>query len=133
MVQSLCNIASTLYSHDPHFFQQELWSVHVLIIYLMCVRHSLLFSHFRPFNLKMSLALWNLSLSIVSIIGAVRVGTHLLYLISPWGGYSFRDTICEYVPQNMSVCFGVCGGSFSDMPHTLMVCPSLLSTCSQTP
>ena len=32
---------------------------------------------------------------VYSIVGAVRVGSHLLYLLSPWGGFSFRDTICE--------------------------------------
>lgn len=31
----------------------------------------------------------------VSAVGAFRVGAHLLYLLSPFGGYSFRDTICE--------------------------------------
>ncbi|GAB5033480.1 fatty-acyl elongase [Nannochloropsis oceanica] len=51
--------------------------------------------HRKAFDLKTILCLWNLSLSLISFAGAVRVGTHLLYLLSPWGGFSFRDTICE--------------------------------------
>lgn len=50
----------------------------------------------RAWNLKGSLAAWNLFLSIVSAIGAFRVGLHLLYLLSPQGGYTFRDTMCRY-------------------------------------
>jgi len=49
----------------------------------------------RPLPVKRALAFWNLALSIVSFLGAVRVGSHLLYLLSPWGGYTFRDTICR--------------------------------------
>lgn len=52
---------------------------------------------FRPFDLKLPLALWNLALAVVSAIGAFRVGSHMLYLLSSVGGYSFRDTICECV------------------------------------
>lgn len=51
----------------------------------------------RPFNLERPLALWNLALAVVSAVGAFRVGAHLLYLLSPFGGYSFRDSICECV------------------------------------
>lgn len=53
----------------------------------------------RPFNLKTPLALWNLALAVVSAVGAFRVGAHLLYLLPPFGGYSFRDTICECVAR----------------------------------
>lgn len=49
----------------------------------------------KPFDLKPALSAWNMCLSLVSAMGALRVGSHLLYLLSPWGGYSFRDTICE--------------------------------------
>jgi hypothetical protein len=49
----------------------------------------------KAFDLKPALAAWNLALSLVSTLGALRVASHLGYLLSPWGGYSFRDTICE--------------------------------------
>jgi len=49
----------------------------------------------RPLPVKKYLAGWNLALSLVSAVGAFRVGSHLLYLLSPWGGYTFRDTICR--------------------------------------
>jgi len=50
---------------------------------------------YRAWSLTGPLAAWNLLLAVVSAIGAFRVGTHLIYLLSPWGGYSFYDTICK--------------------------------------
>ena len=45
----------------------------------------------KPFGLRPLLILWNGSLSLFSIIGAIRTVPHLLYLLST---ESFADTMC---------------------------------------
>jgi len=78
------------------FLYNHMW------IPLVATGAYLAFCHYGPrmmhprkaFHLQTGLCIWNLFLSLVSMAGAIRVGTHLLYLLSPWGGFSFRDTIC---------------------------------------
>lgn len=49
----------------------------------------------RPLDLKRALCVWNCCLSLVSFVGFIRIGGHLLYLLSPHGGFAFRDTVCR--------------------------------------
>lgn len=79
------------------FLYNHIWiPILATVLYLaFCYYGPKVMRHRKAFHLKTALCLWNLSLSLISIAGAVRVGTHLLYLLSPWGGFSFRDTICE--------------------------------------
>ena len=46
----------------------------------------------KPFDLKGVLAFWNLSLSLFSFYGAIRIVPHLLHRIMT---LSFEDTVCE--------------------------------------
>jgi hypothetical protein len=76
-------------------FAKNHWEVPVL-----CLAAYALFCYFgqkvmkdrKPFNLQLSLALWNLFLSVFSFIGMIRTVPHLLANIS---SMPFEDTICK--------------------------------------
>jgi len=58
----------------------------------------------KAFNMKTSLALWNLTLSLFSFCGMVRTVPHLLHVIAT---RSFRDTICIHPESTYGE--GACG------------------------
>mmetsp|Transcript_126063 Transcript_126063/g.356460 ORF Transcript_126063/g.356460 Transcript_126063/m.356460 type:complete len:352 (+) Transcript_126063:81-1136(+) len=58
----------------------------------------------EPFKLKAPLALWNLLLAVFSLLGALRVGSHLALLL---GTYGFEYTVCR--PPQLSYMNGAAG------------------------
>lgn len=49
----------------------------------------------RAFDLKVPLAVWNLCLALVSFMGAFRLGSHLLFLLTPGSGFGVRALLCR--------------------------------------
>ena len=66
--------------------------VAVVLYFALCFFGPRIMNNYKPFDLRGSLCLWNISLSLFSAWGAFRTVPHILFRITH---YSFERNVCE--------------------------------------
>jgi hypothetical protein len=95
--------------------------VSVVIYALFCYFGQSIMANYKPFDLKLPLAMWNLSLSLFSMYGAFRTVPHMVYRITH---YTFEETVCE----DVYTAFGCGAVGFAVMLFIWSKIPELIDT-----
>ena len=94
----------------------------IAMLYLMfCYYGQIVMTNYKPFNLKYTLASWNLFLSLFSTWGFIRTAPHLYYLVT---NYSLEYTVCDDARNE----WGVGATGLAVMFFILSKFPELLDT-----